>query len=242
MKHKKLSWDKKKTKCVVLCGGKGTRLFPLTLHKQKSMLKVAGRSILGRVIDYWSKYTKDFVFIVHHKKEEVMDYVKSLPINTEFVELDEVGGIAQGLSRAKHLLPDNFIVALGDCLNKGEFLFPKELDFGVGIWPTNEHYHIKRSYSVDFEGDIVRKLVEKPTDIINNICGMGSYFFSKKIFDYIDKTPPSALRNQIELTDAIQKAVEAGEVVKVVEFVGHYININDLEDLKRAQELFGDSQ
>lgn len=242
MTEKHFPWKSKKTKCVILCAGKGSRLLPLSETTHKAMLKIAGKPILGHVIDYWRAYTDDFVFVVHYRKEDIIDYVGSLSIKAEFIELEELRELAYSLrSAARANLTDNFIVALGDCLNKGDFRFPDELDFGVGVWPTSEHYHIKRSYSVDFEGDIVRKLVEKPTEIINNICGMGSYFFNKKIFDYIDKTPPSALRNQIELTDAIQKAVEEGEKVKVVEFIGHYININDQEDLKRAEELFGGS-
>jgi len=240
MKMGDFPWKDKKIKCVILCGGEGTRLFPLTLHKQKSMIEVAGKPVLGHIVDYWKKYTNDFVFIVHYKKEEVMVYARSLPVNAEFIELEEVKGIAQGLMRAKDVLTDNFIVALGDCLIKGDFKFPNSLDLGVGVWPTNDHYHIKSSYSVEIDGELVKKVVEKPVEILNNLCGMGSYFFSKKIFDYIDKTAPSSLRNQIELTDAIQKAIEEGEKVKIVEFIGHYININRLEDLKRAEDIFCD--
>src|SRR3989344_5419442 len=132
MKMGDFSWKDKKIKCVILCGGKGTRLFPLTLHKQKSMIEVASKPILGHVVNYWKKYTNDFVFIVHYKKEEVMSYARSLPINAEFVELEEVKSIAQGLMSAKDILTGNFIVALGDCLIKGDFKFPSSLDFGVG--------------------------------------------------------------------------------------------------------------
>lgn len=233
---------KEKIKCVVLCGGKGTRLFPATLHMQKSMLKVAGKPIILHIIEYWQRYTNDFVFVVHYKKDELINYIKTLPINAEFVEIDNVRGIAQGLSHARHVLPDKFIVTLGDCITKGEFEFPDKFDFGVGIWQTDDHYHIKSSYSVELDGDmIIKKVVEKPEKIINNFCGMGSYFFNKNIFDYIDKTPPSVLRNQIEITDAIQLAIDNGEKITGVNFKGHYININNKEDLGKAEKLFGDS-
>ena len=123
MNHKKLSWDKKKTKCVVLCGGKGTRLLPVTASKQKTMIEIAGKPILKHIIDYWSQYTNDFIFIVYYKKEEIINYVKTLPIRSEFVELDELKSLAHGLKSAEKLLPENFVAVLGDCLVKGIFIF-----------------------------------------------------------------------------------------------------------------------
>lgn len=242
MKHKKLSWDKNKTKCVVLCGGKGTRLLPATADKQKTMIEVAGKPILKQIIDYWSKYTNDFVFVVYYKKEEIINYVKTLPIRSEFVELDELKSLAHGLKSAEKLLPENFVAVLGDCLVKGDFHFPPGMKQGIGVWKTNVEDDIKKSYSVETDGMIARKLVEKPKKLINDLCGMGVYFFNRKIFDYIDKTQPSALKGEIELTDAIQNMAHGGETIHVISFNGHYININGSEDLKKAEELFGGSQ
>ena len=202
------------------------------------MIEVAEKPIILHIIEYWRRYANDFVFVVHHKKDELMDYVKSLPISAEFVEIENVNGIAQGLSHARHILPDNFIVTLGDCITGGSFDFPDNFDFGVGIWQTDDHYHIKSSYSVELEGELVKKVVEKPKEIINNFCGMGSYFFNKKIFDYIDKTPPSVLRNQIEITDAIQLAIDNGEKITGIKFNGRYININNADDLEMAERIF----
>lgn len=242
MKHKKLSWDKKKTKCVVLCGGKGTRLLPATADKQKTMIEVAGKSILGHIVDYWSNYANDFIFVVHHKKEEIINYVKTLPIRSGFVELDELKSLTHGLKSAEKLLPGNFIVVLGDCLVKGDFHFPPNMRQGIGVWKTNVEDDIKKSYSVEVDRNIARKLVEKPKELINDLCGMGCYFFNHKIFDYIDKTKPSSLRGQVELTDAIQNMIDGGETINAIVFNGYYININCSEDLKRAEELFSDSQ
>lgn len=241
MNHKKLSWDKKKTKCVVLCGGKGTRLFPATADKQKTMIEVAGKPILKQIIDYWSKHTNDFIFVVHYKKEEIIDYVKTLPISSEFVELDELKNLAHGLKSAEKLLPENFVAVLGDCLVKGDFNFPSEMKQGIGVWKTNIENDIKKSYSVETDGMIARKLTEKPKKLMNDLCGMGVYFFNRKIFDYIDKTRPSELKGEVELTDVIQNMVYGGEIIHAVSFNGHYININGPEDLKRAEKLFGGS-
>lgn len=241
MNHKKLSWDKKKTKCVVLCGGKGTRLLPVTASKQKTMIEIAGKPILKHIIDYWSQYTNDFIFIVYYKKEEIINYVKTLPIRSEFVELDELKSLAHGLKSAEKLLPENFVAVLGDCLVKGDFHFPPEMKQGIGVWKTNVENDIKKSYSVETDGMIARKLVEKPKKLINDLCGMGVYFFNHKIFDYIDKTRPSALKGEVELTDVIQNMVYGEKIIHAVSFNGHYVNINGSEDLKRAEDIFNGS-
>lgn len=231
-------WKNKDFKCVVLCGGLGSRLLPLSLNKNKAMLEIAGKPILGHVIDYWKKYTNDFVFLVHYKKEDIIEYVKSLPINSEFIEVKELKGIADGLKYAKSAIHDNFVAVLGDCVLKGEFNFPEEFNHAVGVWRTENHDDIKRSFSVEHSDNKIIKVIEKPQVISNNLCGMGCYFFNKKIFDYIDKTPPSNLRNEIEITDSIQTAVDHGEHIHAVSFNGDYINVTYPEDLEKAERIF----
>lgn len=234
-------WKNQSIKCVVLCGGKGTRLLPATAYKQKAMIKVAGKPIINHIIDYWSRYTKEFVFVLHYKKEEIMEHVKKLPIKADFIELNELRGIAHGLRNAKEILSENFIVVLGDCLLRGYFEFPKFVENGVGVWNTNDKENIKKSFSVETSGDYIKKVIEKPAETVNDLCGMGCYFFNKKIFEYIDKTNPSNLRGEIELTDAIQNSIDGKEKISILKFIGDYININHLNDLRRAEEIFSDS-
>lgn len=68
-------------------------------------------------------------------------------------------------------------------------------------------------------------------------CGMGFYFFDRKVFDYIEKAVPSPLRNEIEITDVIQNMIDAGEKISPIFFKGDYLNITYTEDLKKAREI-----
>lgn len=235
--HKKLPWPNKKINCVILCGGCGSRFLPLSLIKQKGMVEINNKPILGYIIDYWKKFTDNFVFVVKYKKQGIIDYVRSLPVNHQFVEPEELRGIANGISYVKDYVTDSFVVVLGDCICKGQFCFPPNMEQGVGIWKTSNADDIKLSYSVQILNGHVTQVVEKPQEVTNNLCGMGFYFFNRRVFDYIQQTKPSTLRNEIEITDVIQNIINAGERIAPVFFKGKYINITYTKDLKRAKEI-----
>jgi len=219
-------------KCVVLCAGKGTRLIPETFNVPKPMLLFEGKPVIEHVINYWKQFTSDFIFIVGYKKEILIDFVKKLPINSEFIEQKELKGIAHAISLAKDSVSDNFIVVLGDCICKGEFDFPENMVQGFGVWKTENEDDIKRSFSVEVKDNLVINVVEKPKEIINNLCGMGFYFFNKNVFDYIAKVKPTPERNEIEITNVLQRMIDAGEKISPVFFDGDYINVTYKGDLK----------
>lgn len=227
---------KEDLKCVVLCAGKGLRLNEPDLPK--SMILIKNKPILYYIIDYWKNITDKFIFVVGYKKEKIIEYVKTLNIKSEFVEQKELKGIGHAVSLVEDYVNKKFIVVLGDCLCKGNFIFPKNMKQGIGVWKTDNPEDIKKSYSVEIKNKKVIKVVEKPKHIINNLCGMGFYFFDRVVFDYIKTTPPSPLRNEIEITDVIQKMIDGGEFISPVIFEGFYININFREDIDICEKYF----
>ncbi len=221
----------KDLKCVVLCAGKGIRILPHSEEKPKVMLDLGNRPLLEYVVDYWKQFTNDFIFIVGYKKEHIIKYAKKLQIQSTIIEQKKLRGIADAVNHVKNLVTDNFIVVLGDCVCDGSFDFPSDMEQGVGVWETSKLAEIKRSYSIETRGGFLKKVVEKPKEIPNNYCGMGFYFLKNKIFDYIGLTPPSKLRNEIEITDVIQNMINNGEKIKPVFFKGRYLNVTYPEDL-----------
>lgn len=230
-------FDFKNMKCVVLCAGRGNRLLPYSQDFPKVMFKIKDKPILNYVIDYWKKYTNNFIFVVGYKKEQVIDYVKELPINSEFVEQKKLNGIADALSYTSDIVSDKFMLILGDCIYFGEFSIPEKMEQGIGIQKTNNTEFIKLNYSVLITNSLVSNVVEKPKKIINDLCGMGVYFFDKKVFEYIKKTKPSKLRNEVEITDVIQNMINDGEKIKPIFFNGEYLNITFPEDIQKAEKL-----
>jgi glucose-1-phosphate thymidylyltransferase len=203
------------------------------------MIEINKKPILKYVIDYWKDYTKDFVFVVGYKKDQVINYARKLPINSEFVEQKKLRGIADALLHVQDYVSEHFIVALGDCLYSGEFKTSENIEQCIGVYKTKNVEDIKLNYSVELnKNNFVSKVIEKPKNIINNYCGMGVYVFKRDVFDYIKGSKPSILRNEIEITDVIQKMIEAGEKITPAFLDGRYINVTDPGDLKKAESLF----
>jgi len=226
-------------KCIVLCAGNGERILPHSSIQPKVMIKIHKKPIVEHVIDYWRKYTKDFIFVVGYKRDHIINHVRKLPINAEFVEQKTLNGIADALLQVKSCVSDRFIVALGDCLYNGTFHTLQTDHQSIGVYKTKSDTDIKLNYSIQLNNDnTVKRVIEKPTHIVNNLCGMGVYLFHKKVFDYIKQTKPSALRNEIEITDVIQSMIDAGEQITPAFFNGHYINMTYPEDIHKAERLF----
>jgi len=144
-------------------------------------------------------------------------------------------GIAHAVKLAQKLVSPNFILVLGDCYCRGEFEFPESMKQGIGVWETEDKTAIRQSYSIEISNNKVTRVIEKPKQLINRYCGMGFYFLNSVLFEYIDKTGPSAIRNEVEITNVIQNMIDGGENVSPVFFKGNYINItyeNDLERIK----------
>ncbi|MFH1002671.1 MAG: sugar phosphate nucleotidyltransferase [Chloroflexota bacterium] len=226
-----------RVKCLVLCAGRGARVFPYSLERPKVLLEVGGRPILAYVIDYWRQYTDDFVFVVGYKKEQVIEFAGRLPIKAQFAEQAELKGIAHAIGCAREMLPGRFVVALGDCLCRGTFDFPPDMVQGVGVWPTENVAAIRLSYSVEIKDSLIHRVEEKPQRVPNNLCGLGYYFFDQRLFDYIREARPSALRNEIEITDVLQDMIDGREKLAPVFFRGDYLNVTSPDDLPRAARL-----
>jgi dTDP-glucose pyrophosphorylase len=88
----------------------------------------------------------------------------------------------------------------------------------------------------DQDGRILR-LVEKPRRAINRYQGTGNIIFSNRILDYIEYTPINQARNEKELPDLIQCAIDDGHVVKSFLVGGRYVNINTPEDAALAEAI-----
>ncbi|MFQ5406749.1 MAG: NDP-sugar synthase [Candidatus Micrarchaeia archaeon] len=232
-------WSNVRPVCVVLCAGRGTRFGEEFEETPKVLVEVNGKPLLWHVVEYWKNYCDKFVFIVGFQKQKVVDFAKTLGVQCSFIEQTKLNGIAKAVELARPLVGDKFAVVLGDCLCKGDFDFPKEMDQAVGVWRTQNTEDITRSYAVELDGLRLMRVVEKPKQLLNDFCGMGFYFFDKKVFDYIAKTPPSNLRNEVEITDVIGRLIESGQSVGAAVFKGEYLNLTYKEDLPRAEKLLG---
>ena len=209
-------------KALVLSGGKGTRLRPLTFTTAKQLIPIANKPILGYVLDHISQVgIKDAgVIIAPETGNDVKNYVKDGSAwNMKVTYIVQAPlGLAHAVKTARSFLDkDNFIMYLGDNLigtginnliqkfedeNLDALILLKEVEnatrFGVA--------------AVDSQGSIT-KLVEKPIIPPSNLALVGVYIFSHRIHQAIERIKPSR-RGELEITDAIQEMINMGFNVK----------------------------
>ena len=236
---------------VIPAAGGGTRIRPFSTTTPKPMIPVRKHPLLEYTIRRALKMgVKHVILIVGHHGEQIVSYFSdppSLGLRCEitFIKQHERLGIAHALQLTEEIVSPVFICLLGDELyidsdhEKMPTAFTAGVNAVIGLMHTQNTNLIRRNYSVELTPDQSRitNLIEKPTQLLNNILGVGSYIFDHRIFDAIKQTPLSA-KNEIEITDAINVLTHMdGVIVRPYFLQGRYLNITYPEDLQLAEEL-----
>jgi len=234
-------------KGIILAGGYGTRLRPLTFSQQKQLIPVANKPILFYAIeDLIEAGIHEIVIIVGPNNEMVIDTVQSSSWNAEivFIEQEKPLGIAHAIKIAKDFIGnDSFVVYLGDNILR-EGIIDHIMDFensdcegSILLTEVNnpEEFGIA---VLDDQGHIV-KLIEKPEKPPTNFVVIGVYLFTSKIFEGVDTLKPSA-RGQLEITDAIQWLLDNGYKVKSSFISNWWKDTGKPEDILQANRLILD--
>jgi len=229
-------------KALVLSGGKGTRLRPLTFTCAKQLIPVANKPILGYVLDQIAATNIKKVGIItapetgQFVKEYVADGAQ-WKINVNYIPQEPLG-LAHAVKTAKRFLgQDSFVMCLGDNVT-GQGLssfikkFKNERLDALIILKEVENPSSFGIAQLDHEGNIV-KLVEKPKTPIGNLAIIGTYLFSNKVHQAIEKIKPS-WRNELEITDAIQEMINLGFKVKAEILKSWWLDTGKKDDILSA--------
>ncbi|MCP4753548.1 MAG: hypothetical protein GY866_21885, partial [Proteobacteria bacterium] len=164
---------------------------------------------------------------------------ESLGVRIRYVEQEETLGIAHAVGRLEPFITSPFLLFLGDIFfitdeltAMTSLLRERNASAVLAVKHEDDPSAIKRNFAVllDDEG-YVKRVIEKPRYVTNPLKGCGLYLFDLHIFDAIRRTPRTAMRDEYEITDAIQILVDDGFPVVVSDIVREDMNVSYPHDL-----------
>ena len=232
-------------KGLVLSGGYGTRLRPLTYSQQKQLIPVANKPILFYGLeDIIKAEIKDVGIVVGPNKEQVINCVESRQwnANIEFIYQEEPLGLAHAVKISKDFIgTESFVMYLGDNILKGgiidhvdEFLNSSSTDASLLLSkvPNPQQFGVAK---LNEKGEVIQ-LLEKPKEPPSNLALVGVYLFKPIIFEAVKNIKPS-WRNELEITDAIQWLINNGYKVKSSIVEGWWKDTGKPEDILDVNRL-----
>jgi glucose-1-phosphate thymidylyltransferase len=236
-------------KGLILSGGKGTRLRPITYTRAKQLVPVANKPVLFYGIEALTAAgIRDIGIVVGDTQAEIREAVgdgSRWQARITYIEQDAPRGLAHAVLISEQFIGDDpFVMYLGDnLLNRGITRFVEE--FGreqpaaqilLAHVPDPQMFGVAELSSA---GRVTR-LVEKPRDPQSDLALVGVYMFGREVFDAVKQITPS-FRNELEITDAIQRLIDCGHEVRPHIVDGWWKDTGKLEDMLEANRLILDT-
>src|ERR1700742_2988543 len=235
-------------KGLILSGGKGTRLRPITHTSAKQLVPVANRPVLFYAVQAMADAGIEEVGIII--APETGDEIREVTGNGDrfgvlipYIPQDEPAGLAHAVLTAEPFLKDSpFVMYLGDNLLQGgiddlvDAFRSNEPDALILLTPVPdpEHYGV-----AELDGERVVALAEKPPEPKTNLALGGVYMSKPLIHDAARAIAPSP-RGELEITDAIQYLVDQGNRVEPHIVQGWWKDTGRLDDMLEANRLILD--
>jgi glucose-1-phosphate thymidylyltransferase len=235
-------------KGLILSGGKGTRLRPITHTSAKQLVPVANRPVLFYGIDAMAHAGIEEIGIIIAPEtgdeiREVAGDGSAFGVKITYILQDEPAGLAHAVLTAEPFLGDSpFVMYLGDNLLRNGIVAlvdtfrTEEPDALILLTPVPdpEHYGV-----AELSDGRVARLVEKPKEPQTDLALVGVYMFTPAIFDAARSIEPS-WRGELEITDAIQALVDRGLRVDPHIVHGWWKDTGQVQDMLEANQLILD--
>lgn len=235
-------------KALILAGGKGTRLRPITHTSAKQLVPVANKPILFYAIEaIRDAGITDIGIIVGDTAEEIKAAVGSgdqFGVKVTYIRQPAPLGLAHAVMTAEEFLGrDRFVMYLGDNLIADGIrsLVEEYAASDANSEILLAHVPNAREFGVaELEGGRVVRLIEKPADPPSDLALVGVYMFDHNVFEAVHAIQPSA-RGEYEITDAIQYLIDKGYRVESHIVSGWWKDTGKLEDMLEANRIILDT-
>ena len=215
-------------RAIIPVAGVGSRLRPHTFTLPKVLLNVAGKPILGHILDkIIGEGIGEGTIIVGHMSDKIKEYVSvAYPaFRAEYVEQEERLGLGHAIYLTRHTMNDEpVLIILGDTI------------FDVDLTPVlHQNYSSLGVKAVDdprrfgvaeMRNGVIAQLVEKPEKPVSNLAVVGLYFIRnpKLLISCLNDLVEKGIRTkgEYQLTDALQMMIERGEQLKTFMVEGWY--------------------
>lgn len=231
-------------KGIILAGGTGSRLYPLTKVTNKHLLPVGKYPMIFHSV-YKLKAAGIEDILIVTGKDHMGDVVNLLGSGSEmgvsftYKVQDEAGGIAQALNLAEHFVgEDQMVVILGDNVFEDD-ITPFVENFRtqmLGAKILIQEVHDPKRFGVpEIDGDKIVSIEEKPQEPKSSYAVTGIYMFDHSVFDIVKTLKPSA-RGELEITDVNNSYIANGQLTYDV-LTGWWTDAGTHASLARANEL-----
>jgi glucose-1-phosphate thymidylyltransferase len=214
-------------KAIIPVAGVGRRLRPHTHTQPKALMHVAGRPILGHILDELvAAGIDEVVLVVGHLGEKIEEFVRSrYRFKVHFAEQIEPLGNGHAIYVARqHLDGDGVLIIMGDTIIKADL--PRVLEFKESAIGIHEVSDPRRFGVVEVANGYVRRLVEKPEVPVSNQAIVGVYLIRnpRLLGRCLEQmvTDRRLVRGEYWLADGLQMMVEAGERMQTFQINGWY--------------------
>ena len=226
-----ISKFKKNLTVLILCGGKGLRLRPLTKELPKPLVKIKNKSILENIIDYFKKYRiNDFIVATGYKHQMIDNFIskkyKNLQIKTLYSGVNS--DIIKRIKKISKYSKKYLLVCYGDTL------IDINLNSYINFYLSNKKkitvasYQLKSNFGI-FEMDNKNQIInfrEKPS--LNIWFNVGYFIFNQNNFD---------LFNKFKKFKDFLKFLSKKKAMKTFKHYGKHITINTLAELEKAKKV-----
>lgn len=231
-------------KALILSGGAGSRLRPITHTSAKQLIPVANRPILFYGLEAIAEAgIREVGIVVGATAPEVKEAVgdgSRWGVEVTYIEQEAPLGLAHAVLISRDFLGDDpFVVYLGDnILLEGVSRFVRRFEatrpnaqIFLAAVPEPERFGV-----AVLEEDQVVRLVEKPKEHISDYALVGVYLFDPSVHEAVRAVSPSA-RGELEITDSIQHLIDSGKAVRAEMVAGWWKDTGKLEDLLEANRM-----